>query len=190
MGREVRKYSRKNIRRQQSVDGVPFPPRRDKRDKRKLLQSIGKRLEVIGGPDSGVLVSWKEALWGTAAYRNQHGVGKDWTPAGIRRQRGTPDYNAPATRKQAKLLVRNGYRAGGKKAFHRVTVRWIETHMTLGGAGLALRILLTGKARGKQRWNDAPPAREFLGVTQAQTDEIINKVAQDCLNRIAQKGKL
>ena len=69
MGREVRKYSRKNIRRQQSVDGVPFPPRRDKRDKRKLLQSIGKRLEVIGGPDSGVLVSWKEALWGTAAYR-------------------------------------------------------------------------------------------------------------------------
>ena len=174
MGREVRKYSRKNIRRQQSVDGVPFPPRRDKRDKRKLLQSIGKRLEVIGGPDSGVLVSWKEALWGTAAYRNQHGVGKDWTPAG----------------KQAKLLVRNGYRAGGKKAFHRVTVRWIETHMTLGGAGLALRILLTGKARGKQRWNDAPPAREFLGVTQAQTDEIINKVAQDCLNRIAQKGKL
>ena len=145
MGREVRKYSRKNIRRQQSVDGVPFPPRRDKRDKRKLLQSIGKRLEVIGGPDSGVLVSWKEALWGTAAYRNQHGVGKDWTPAGIRRQRG---------------------------------------------AGLALRILLTGKARGKQRWNDAPPAREFLGVTQAQTDEIINKVAQDCLNRIAQKGKL
>ena len=82
MGREVRKYSRKNIRRQQSVDGVPFPPRRDKRDKRKLLQSIGKRLEVIGGPDSGVLVSWKEALWGTAAYRNQHGVGKDWTPAG------------------------------------------------------------------------------------------------------------
>ena len=88
------------------------------------------------------------------------------------------------------MLVRNGYRAGGKKAFHRVTVRWIETHMTLGGAGLALRILLTGKARGKQRWNDAPPAREFLGVTQAQTDEIINKVAQDCLNRIAQKGKL
>ena len=155
-----------------------------------MWQSIGKRLEVIGGPDSGVLVSWKEALWGTAAYRNQHGVGKDWTPAGIRRQRGTPDYNAPATRKQAKLLVRNGYRAGGKKAFHRVTVRWIETHMTLGGAGLALRILLTGKARGKQRWNDAPPAREFLGVTQAQTDEIINKVAQDCLNRIAQKGKL
>ena len=49
---------------------------------------------------------------------------------------------------------------------------------------------VTGKARGKQRWNDAPPAREFLGVTQAQTDEIINKVAQDCLNRIAQKGKL
>ena len=49
---------------------------------------------------------------------------------------------------------------------------------------------MTGKARGKQRWNDAPPAREFLGVTQAQTDEIINKVAQDCLNRIAQKGKL
>ena len=88
------------------------------------------------------------------------------------------------------MLGRNGYRAGGKKAFHRVTVRWIETHMTLGGAGLARRILLTGKARGKQRWNDAPPAREFLGVTQAQTDEIINKVAQDCLNRIAQKGKL
>ena len=100
MGREVRKYSRKNIRRQQSVDGVPFPPRRDKRDKRKLLQSIGKRLEVIGGPDSGVLVSWKEALWGTAAYRNQPGNAQTGKAARQERipgrgQKGVPSRDRP-----------------------------------------------------------------------------------------------
>ncbi len=97
-----------------------------------------------------------------------------------------PDYKARATRAQAKALLREGYRLmvpakGGGRRPKRVTVQWIEEKMTLGQAGLILRLIRTGQTRGKQSWRDTVPARPFLGVTPQQAEDLSQKLVKSLL---------
>lgn len=187
MGGYVRTLSRQNIKRRRTVDGAAMTPRQKRRDARAMLMGLHRAMTVrAAAGNQGVTVSWDNALMAAIGYRHQEGIGEAWGPRRARAVYGQPDYKARATRKQAQALLREGYRLmvrakGGGRRPKRVTVQWIEQNMTLGQAGLILRLLRTGQATGKQSWRDTVPARPFLGVTPKQAEELTQKLIKSLL---------
>ena len=188
MGGYVRTLSRQNIKRQRTVDGAAMTPAQKRREARPMLMGLHRDMKVrAAAGNQGVTISWDNALMAAIGYRHQEGVGENWGPRRARSFYGQPDYKARATRKQAKALLREGYRLmvpakGGGRRPKRVTVQWIEEKMTLGQAGLILRLIRTGQTRGKQSWRDTVPARPFLGVTPQQAEDLSQKLVKSLLN--------
>lgn len=191
MGGYVRTLSRQNIKRQRTVDGAAMTPRRKRREARPMLMGLARQMSVRaasgeGGGAQGVAVSWDNGLMAAIGYRHQHGIGEDWSPLRASKVYGQPDYKARATRRQAQALLREGYRLmvpakGGGRRPKRVTVQWIQQKMSLGQAGLILRLLRTGQTKGAQAWRDTVPDRPFLGVTSQQAEELAQKFVKSLL---------
>lgn len=187
MGGYVRTLSRQNIKRRRTVDGAAMTPRQKRREARPMLMGLHSQMVVRAAEgNKGVTVSWENSLLAAIGYRHQEGVGEDWSPDRARKVYGQPNYKGRVTRKQAKALLRGGFRlmvpaTGGGSRPKRVTVRWIEEKMTLGQAGRILRLIGTGQAKGKQSWRDTVPARPFLGVTPQQAEELSRKLVKSLL---------
>ena len=111
-GKRVISAARRRIKRQKNLDGSPFAPRKDKRNKRNLLESIYERIVIRANLD-GVAVTFN-GKWAHFAYQQQTGTGERWTA-----EKAAKAYQITAegmaTRAQAKALVRLGFREGGKK---------------------------------------------------------------------------
>lgn len=187
MGGYVRTLSRQNIKRQRTVDGATMTPRQKRREARAMLMGLHRDMKVRAAQgNQGVTVSWDNSLLAAIGFRHQEGIGENWSPGRASKVYGQPNYKARATRKQAKALLREGYRLmvpakGGGRRPKRVTVQWIEEKMTLGQAGLILRLIRTGQTRGKQSWRDTVPARPFLGVTPQQAEDLSQKLVKSLL---------
>lgn len=184
MGMDVRKYSRDRIRKQIDLSGSPFKARKDTANKRKMLIGIGKSMAVMSRASSGggVVVGWKNKFEGDIARRQQHGDTEKMTAAVAKQRYGQPDYKGPCSKKQVKALVELGYRQpvpgkAGKWTTKRVPRKWIEQNLTLGQAGLILRTMRGEIA--KSSWEITLPPRVFLGVTDQETAQITEKVAQN-----------
>lgn len=189
-GAEVRKRSRARIRQQKSLGGAPFAPRRNERNRRKMLLGLSKSLNIVSraGKGGGVVLTWKDSFTARIATRHQYGIGEEWNPARAAKAYKV-NYNAPCTPAQARALVKAGYRhpvsVGGKaRRTKKLSAKALQASLTLGQAGLALRLLTTGTTKGKQSWRDTPPARAFLGVTAQDANDISNQMAQAILDKI------
>ena len=76
-GKRVISAARRRIKRQKNLDGSPFAPRKDKRNKRNLLESIYERIVIRANLD-GVAVTFN-GKWAHFAYQQQTGTGERWT---------------------------------------------------------------------------------------------------------------
>ena len=172
---DVRKRSRQNLRMQKTVNGSSMQTR--KTGKGRMLKGLGKTMES-SATTRQAKVSWKNKMTAQIAYRHQHGIPENFNKSKMDRRYGTPDYDAPATRKQAKALIDAGYRIytgkkKGKTQTKKPSQRWIIENMTLGHAGYMVRTLRNEKA--KSTWTVQTPARPFLGVTDAEGTQILSK---------------
>lgn len=199
MARTMRKQAAVNIRQQQTVDGRAMAPRKDARNKRRLLRGLakakiggGKGLTVYGRGTNAAEVTYGNKVSGQIAYRHQHGVPEPWNKKKAEKVYGRPDYNKPATRAQAKSLIAAGYRAPVKRKrgkgtrLKRVSVKWIRENMTLGQAGRILRHL-RDVGHSKTRWEVDPPARPFLGATPEHAEEMLQDLARQTIQQIKSK---
>ena len=173
VGQRVRRSSRDNLRTQRTIDGTPMQGRSTGRGK--MLRRIGKTMTTHTS-DKKVDVTWKNRITAQIAYRHQHGVPETFTASKMNRIYGRPDYNQPATRKQAKALLRAGFKlyAGkkrGKVKTRKPSQRWIMENMTMGHAGYLIRML--NDEKGKQSWLVNTPARPFLGVTDKEGTRLL-----------------
>lgn len=188
----VQKDAKANIRAQRNFDGGAFALRKAGKSKKALLRGLGRRIAVVSmaAQGGGAAVTWRNGFEAQIAGRHHWGIGEDWTPQKAKSVHGSPDYNAPCTAKQAKALIREGYKRRRKgKAPQRVNASELQEMFTIGQAGLILRMMQTGKAQGKQFWNDKVPSRRFLGVTPAKAEEYTVQLATRILNSTKQ-GKV
>ncbi|MBB6158511.1 phage virion morphogenesis protein [Pseudomonas sp. JAI115] len=176
--KRLRTVNRKRIRAQRNVDGTSYAPRRG-RGKRKLLTGLGKSLQVTRvGPDAAVL-GWKSSGLSRIAGEHQAGQSQTMSAARMRRLGKAADYSAPATKQQARALLKAGYRIKAGKRWKRPTLGWIVEHLKNGQAGLVLA-QLEGKTK-KTSWKIALPARSVLGATAGEVREVIGTVLQQTL---------
>ncbi len=190
IGKESRQRMRSNIRHQKTVAGAPMPPRAG-RKKRKMFRKLAKGTITRVVNDHSAVVTWKQAGQAKVAYRHHHGVPEDYTAKKAERVYGRPDYQKPATPAQAKALNREGFRrrvarkrGKGGAILKRVPQKWIRDNMSLGQAGLVLRLMRTGSSKGVQRWQINVPERPVLGATPADADKILTAMAENALQRI------
>jgi hypothetical protein len=178
MGRQVIKSARQNIRQQRTVDGQPFAKSKSgKRVLRKLAR--GKNLKVYAGANKAT-VTWPNTPVGKIARAHQEGYQEQYTGEKIKRQKGQPDYDAPATSDQAKALIKAGYKLNkgkyksgkskGQVKTKRVSQAWIKENMTLGQAGLVLRMLQNKTAASS--WAVNTPARPFFGLNAREIETL------------------
>ncbi|MCF8093695.1 MAG: hypothetical protein K9K40_14695 [Desulfotignum sp.] len=192
VGKGVIKDARLNIKKQQTVAGTAMKPRKKNRVRRKLLSKMGKGLmtKFPAGDREGI-VTWKNPGHAIVASRHQHGVPESFGSIKAKKMYGTPDYKKPATPRQAASLIKEGYRARvarkrgkGKAVLKRVSKKWIQDNLTLGQAGLILRLLRTGETKGPQRWTIKVPERPFLGVTPKQANVYLTAMARAALQEL------
>ncbi|MFS1525814.1 phage virion morphogenesis protein [Microbulbifer sp. 2304DJ12-6] len=184
LGRKVRVYSRKRLRAQKDLNNRAWAVRSKPRSgKRKLLRGMSKRMR-LHSDTRGAEVGYTANVTGKIAYAHQHGVPETWNAAKAHKLRGKPDYEAPATRRQARALKREGYvvrRKGGKKK--KPTMRWITEHVTLGQAGLVLKQMREG-GQSKTSWVIPLPERSFLGADGREIEALTNTIFDEALQRI------
>ncbi|BES69723.1 hypothetical protein RE428_07860 [Marinobacter nanhaiticus D15-8W] len=190
LGKEVARLSRARIKRQQDLNGQPWPGRKNGR--RKMMRKIMRPKHLrIDASSEAVTVTWRSRLMGQIARRQQEGIPERMTAKRAERIHGRPDYQADATPAQAKALIQSGFRVyagktkGGKVKTRRVSQRWIRENMTLGQAGLVLRLI--GDQPSKQSWDIPLPARSFLGLTPDERasvgQEILTKMTDNAQRR-------
>lgn len=188
LGREIVKVSRARIRQQKTVDGNSFAKRKSGK-KKKLLTRIMRNAKVYAGSKSAK-VTWADNKTGKIATAHQKGHTETNTAAKVTRQRGQPDYDAQATKEQAKALISAGYKrptgkykSGKKKGqvkSSRVSQKWITENMTIGQAGLVLR-MLRGEP-SKSSWQVKTPERPFLGANKSDVKQMANMVIDEFLS--------
>ncbi len=182
VGRKVRVKSRKRLREQNDLDGKAFEKRSGK-SKRKMFRGMSKRIAVYSSPEK-VDVTFTNAATGRIAKAHQDGIDEVMTSAKIQRLKGQPDYNAPATRKQAKSLREAGYKIRKKKGkgWKQPSLKHITETMTIGQAGLVLRVLRDEAS--KKSWTIPTPKRSFLGASERDVGELVDEVLEDILNPV------
>jgi len=190
IGREVIKTARQNIKQQKTVNGKRFAARKDGK-RTKMLRRIarGSNLKVYAGPNKAT-VTWPNSLVGKVARAQQEGFEDKYTATRMKKERGQPDYSAPATIYQAKALIKVGFRLNkgkyksgknkGNTKTRRVSQAWIRENMTLGQAGLVLRLLTDNNA--KQNWLVKNEARPFFGLTAERGSSLGNELLNEILN--------
>ena len=191
MATDVRKQARQNIRQQRTVSGSPMAPRKDTRNKRKLLRRMGKPMVIFNKSNHEAVVGFKGNKAGVIASKHQHGTSERMTATKAEKRAGTPDYKDRADRKQAKSLIQEGYRLpvpgkNGRTKLKRVSQKWIRENMSCGQAGLILRMMRNEKS--KQSWTMTTPARPFLGADEKDAQQMLDSLARTSLARLRAKG--
>lgn len=182
MGRAVIRYTRANARAQHTPEGAGWPKRRH--GKRKMIRKLASYLvqrAVYGGEGTRIVFDrgGKKIRPGMIAGWQQRG-------ATISMNAGRPatDRSAqtqtkkPASRRQARALVRLGYtqpvaytvsrRRGTRR---RVAAKWITENMSAKQAGLIIRKMRNQPE--KNAWQIVLPGRPFLGVSDSQVAALI-----------------
>ncbi|MFA0813242.1 phage virion morphogenesis protein [Microbulbifer epialgicus] len=184
LARKVRTYSRKRLREQKALDGNAWEKRKEshKKGRKKMLRGLSKRMSARG-VELGGEVFFADGKTAEIAHQHQYGEPEEWTSQKANKVYGQPDYQAPATRYQARALKKEGYKVrlpGGRKK--KPTIRWITENLSLGQAGLILRKLRDDP--GKSRWVIELPERSFLGVTEREISELASKLFDETSGRI------
>lgn len=162
LGRYERALARKRIRTQTTVDGGQFEARANGK-KGRMLKRLGKTLEPFVKNANRLELKHKAALTGRIAALHQDGGSEQMSASRMARIHGTPDYNAPCSRSQAKALSAEGYKVRKAKGngYRRASLNEIMATLSQGQAGVILRSMRD--KTNKQRWEIPVAARPFLG---------------------------
>ncbi|WP_019530641.1 phage virion morphogenesis protein [Dasania marina] len=182
MAKKGAAYSKKRIRSQRDLSGSPWASRKAK-SRRKMLRGLSRTMVAFGDEKKGT-IGYKNALTGQIARAHQEGINETLTAEKAQRINGTPNYDGPATTKQAKALRAEGYkiRRTGSKGYKKATIKWIKQNIKLGQAGLILRIMRDEKS--KSSWAIPLPERSFLGVTPSEREQMMDFIFNNTLHNV------
>jgi hypothetical protein len=175
LGRHERALARKRIRQQTTVSGTKMTGRADG-NRAKVLKRMGRTLEPFVKNANRLELKHKAGLTGRIAALHQDGGVESMSASRMARIHGKPDYDAAATRSQAKALIAAGYKTkkAKGKGYRRATISEIVANLNQGKAGVILSVLRDKKH--KTRWQIPVKARPFLGDTSPNVQKELVKI--------------
>lgn len=177
LGREIKRQTARNLRAGKDVDGNAWAPRKRGRNRR-LLRRIGRQIEPVFTTPESVQVGFR----GIVAKQQHDGFTKVMSATEMVRERGKNQPDIPASGQQAKALRAAGFviRVPGTKKWRAPSQSWIKQNMSRKKAGLVLSILRDEDK--KKTWVTEIPARGFLGATETQINDFVNKIFDNTIN--------
>lgn len=177
IGKRLHKEVRRRLRTNTDLEGKPFAPRSDKK-KGKMFKKMGRQA-YYKSTDAFTEISFK-GLAGVIAREHQEGRQMTYNAYMAQRDYGSPQYDAPATKKQAKALRDAGYRRKVGKKWQVPSLMWITRNIKLGQAGLIIKTLRDQAS--KTSWVIDLPSRAFLGATKHDIWQIVNMIFNETIN--------
>lgn len=176
LGRHLAKQNRKNIRANKDPDGQAWQQRST--GNKKMMRKMSKQLKTKANSKQTTL--YFPGAAGRIASKHHYGVSEKWTAAKAKKVYGTPNYDDPATRRQAKRLRELGYTIAAKRKGMRKkpTLKWIVGNVRLGQAGAIIRTLKNKAAQSS--WDVKLPERQLLG---AKSNDINQFIATELNNK-------
>ena len=179
-GRAYLKASRDHIKQQRTVSGESMTKK--KYGKGKALKRMGRDLKFFPGSQR-VKLTWPNKGIARLAYRHQLGIPETYDAKRMEKVHGTPDYEQPASKKQAKALLQAGFRVKtpqryksgerkGRAKTKKPSQKWILENMTMGQAGAIIRVLHRTE-NPSRRWSIKVPERPFLGMTGGDAIQVL-----------------
>lgn len=163
--------AKRNVRNQLSPDGQAFAPRKTKR-KGKMLRNMPKLIRIREMPEIEAVRLYlsgghyrngtRNVAAGTVGYAQQNGM---TVTINARQSAGNQRQSGPATLRQAKRLRKAGFKLRNGKRWRVPGYKEIQETISAAQAGLLIRKLEGTPA--KQTWTITLPAREFLGIGEA-----------------------
>ncbi len=189
IGRKVIIDSKRRVRSQQDLKGMPYPQRaKRRRGSRKMLTKLSRELKVVRADGTQATVGFYRPSSGRIAAKHQYGFKERISARSLAKSTSNRGKDSPATRRQAVALREAGFtinkrkKAGGKKP----TLKWVTENLTVGIAGSVLRQLREDAGETiKQSWTTELPARSFLGATPAEVSAHVDAVFSDMKQEIA-----
>jgi hypothetical protein len=177
LGRHERALARKRIRQQTTVDGSPMKSRANGQ-KAKMLKRLGRTLEPYVKSANRLELKHKSPQVGRIGAFQQDGGSEAMTAGRMARIHGNIDYDAPATRSQAKALIALGYKTkkAKGKGYRRATISEIVANLNQRKAGFILKALRDQP--NKNRWQIPVKARPFLGDTTENVQRELVKIIE------------
>ncbi|MGR6871181.1 phage virion morphogenesis protein [Pseudomonas sp. HK3] len=179
MGRGVRRTARTNMKNQKNIDGSAYESRKEKSNKKGMFKRLGRGLIVPTETDS-VRVAWASPDVGKVARAHHEGLQETFTAVKAVKQYGRPHYGDPATKKQIKALLAEGFKVKrktgkkGKTKWVTPTQKWIKENIFLGQAGLILKAMRNETP--KKQWSINLAKRTLLGATQEEVYELAEQI--------------
>ena len=175
LGRYERALARKRIRQQTTVDGTSMQGRADGK-KAKMLKRMGRTLEPYVKNANRLELKHKSPQVGRIGAFQQDGGTESMSASRMARIHGNIDYDAPATRSQAKALIALGYKTKKAKGngYRRATISEIVANLNQRKAGFILKKLRDKP--NKNRWPIPVKARPFLGDTTPNVQRELVKI--------------
>lgn len=175
VGKLVERDSRARVRAQTDLNGLPFEPRKRKKRGRMLGKLVATARMFVRATGTEATIGFKGRA-GSIAAKQQYGAIETVTVGELRS--GGQARKAPATLKQARALLKEGFRIRREngRGFRRPTQRYITEHYTIGQATAILRSMRAREP--KKSWRTILPARSFLGATLANVNQYIDTIIQ------------
>ena len=169
LGRHLAKQNKQNIRDNKDPDGRRWQQR--KSGDKKMMRKMSKQLKTKANSKEATL--YFPGVAGSIASKHQHGATEKWNASKAKKVYGTPDYDAPTTRLQAKRLRELGYTIAAKRKGKRKkpSLKWIVENLTQGQAGVIIRSLKDKAAQSS--WEVKLPERQLLGAKQKDITNFI-----------------
>tara|TARA_R110002050_G_scaffold57423_3_gene128942 strand:+ start:87891 stop:88568 length:678 start_codon:yes stop_codon:yes gene_type:complete len=180
--------SRKRVRNQVDLKGMPFAERaRKRKGNRKMMANLAKQLRVTGLSSTDATIGFYRPSSGRIAAKQQYGAIEHITAAKLQaNDKGGQD--KPATRRQAIALRDAGFKikGGNGKRLKSPSLKWVQQNMKVGQAGAALR-WLRDKANEtvKTSWTTVLPARSFLGANASEVTQYTGDIMKQMTKEIA-----
>ncbi|WP_413740830.1 phage virion morphogenesis protein [Sodalis sp. RH18] len=174
--------SKRNARNQRTPDGSPWPAR--KRGKRKMLRQLPKLLHVRELPQIDAVRIYLQG----GHYKNGntpvaagligavHQGGANITGRADSYKNQPKQEGKLATNRQARKLRQLGYQVMWQGRRVKPAMAWITKEMSMAQAGMLIKKL--SKAPKKRTWTIDIPARVFLGVSDAEFNQILARQLQ------------
>lgn len=163
--------AKRNVRNQQTPDGVAWQKRKTKR-KGKMLRNMPKLIRIREMPEIDAVRLYlsggsyrngqREVPAGTVGYAQQNGM---TATISARQSVSSGQQSGPATLRQAKRLRKAGFKVRSGKRWKTPGFKEIQEKVSAAQAGLLIRKLEGTPA--KKTWTVTLPAREFLGIGEA-----------------------
>jgi phage gpG-like protein len=183
VAQKVMEWGKNRVKNQTDLNNQAWT-RRKSGQRKKMLVKTGRLLKIVSATDDMAEVGWANRLTATIAAKHQFGSTETFDKSQFRDGRDgiQQSLNAPATRIQAKELLKAGYKVKRSNGRGHITptIAWIASNLSIGKAGVILRALQGTKSK----WQIVLPPRSFLGVNDADITSLSELVTNEFMGQL------